>query len=650
MFKRREYEPDYACLTDQPSKSHNRWGQSIETVPPDDPRRGQSLNINGDGWVSDNPNRYKQHGFFFNADNCIACHACEAACSEKNLNPPHHAFRSVGFVEGGSFPNVVRMNVSLACNHCDDPACLKGCPTRAYTKFAEYGAVLQDPDICFGCGYCTWVCPYNAPQLDPVKGVVSKCNMCVDRLEVGLKPACVAACVGRALDFGVVENVPEGRILAQVAVPGFPLPDITHPNTRFQQLRSLPRDMRRVDSMPIKYHRDDDSGAYVPMLDPKYGFERHWSLKKLLGSHENSHIAFTLTAQLAAGAFALLAALGTVLDPLRALHGSAMWLPSLFAMFVLLMFGMTKLNLHLGRPHRFYRGYYGLRYSPVAKEIFGVTVFTVGLSGYLALAVVRAFGADVVSWLGLGGYILTAWFAHPLMTVAEYLWALVGLLGIAYGGFYMIRLYRIKARPYWNHWHTDASFVGSALSLGALLPLAVALPFGLVTEPLVQVLAGASALGLALEGAALIAHARDLRDAKSEGAASFYIQTTKFGYPYLLRNGLLAAALLLALGLVVVPGAGLWLLLPLFALAVMQSILGRALFFAAVIPTTMPGSFFWRNPGFVEHARDIGLADMPQVGVAYEHHHHFKIGELLETVRNTTPREIWAQTKRVFTG
>ena len=111
----------------------------------------------------------------------------------------------------------------MACNHCDDPVCLKGCPTRAYTKFAEYGAVLQDPDICFGCGYCTWVCPYNAPQLDPVKGQVQKCNMCVDRLEVGLKPACVSACLGNALDFGVIENARRARADPH-RDPGFPRP------------------------------------------------------------------------------------------------------------------------------------------------------------------------------------------------------------------------------------------------------------------------------------------------------------------------------------------------------------------------------------------------------------------------------------------
>ena len=152
MFEVRKDEPEYALLKDPDSKSHNCYNDPIETVKEGDPLYGQSLNINGEHAVSSNPNRYKQHGFYFNADNCIACHACEAACSEKNDNPAHIAFRSVGFIEGGTYPAYQRLNISMACNHCDNPVCLKGCPTRAYTKFAEYGAVLQDPDICFGCG------------------------------------------------------------------------------------------------------------------------------------------------------------------------------------------------------------------------------------------------------------------------------------------------------------------------------------------------------------------------------------------------------------------------------------------------------------------------------------------------------------------
>ena len=266
MFQARPNEPAYAFVPQLPHPEKNQWDKLIETASIDSDLRGKSLNINGDSSISTNPDRYKQHGFYFNADNCIACHACESACAEKNDTPAHLAFRSVGYLEGGTYPSYSRMNISMACNHCDDPVCLKGCPTLAYTKYAEYGAVLQDPDICFGCGYCTWVCPYNAPQLDPVAGHVSKCNMCVDRLEVGLKPACVSACLANALDFGVIETTPENRFQAKISIPGFPDPNITHPNIRFQQTKGLPRELNRTDSNPIKYVRDEH-GEYNPHME-----------------------------------------------------------------------------------------------------------------------------------------------------------------------------------------------------------------------------------------------------------------------------------------------------------------------------------------------------------------------------------------------
>ena len=303
MFEPRPNEQPYAFVPDAPHPAANRYGTPIETVPPGHALRGESLNINGDGAVSANPNRYKQHGFYFNADNCIACHACEAACSEKNDLPAHIAFRSVGYVEGGAWPAYQRLNISMACNHCDDPVCLKGCPTRAYTKFAEYGAVLQDPDICFGCGYCTWVCPYNAPQLDTKAGHVSKCNMCVDRLEVGLKPACVAACLAGALDFGIIETTPAHRDQLQTRIPGFPTPEITHPNIRFQQTKSLPRELTRPDSMPLRYERDEPStgGGYRPRVAAGSN-ERAWNFKKLR-TREDPLVVFTLVSQAVIGAF-----------------------------------------------------------------------------------------------------------------------------------------------------------------------------------------------------------------------------------------------------------------------------------------------------------------------------------------------------------
>ncbi len=629
MFPRRENEPEYALLNDPETQLVNRYGKPVETVPRNDPRRQDDFVINDEPQERINPNRYKQHGFFFTADNCIACHACEAACSEKNDNPAHLAFRSVGFVEGGSYPDYRRINISMACNHCDNPVCLKGCPTRAYTKFAEYGAVLQDPEICFGCGYCTWVCPYNAPQLDPVKGQVSKCNMCVDRLEVGLKPACVSACLGKALEFGVIENIPAGREQAKTGIPGFPRTDITHPNIRFQQKRTLPRDMKRVDSMPLKYHQDDREGKFKPVLDPKPGFKRQWNLKKLLGSHENAHVAFTLSAQAVMGAFALLV-LGSWFGvaPLADYRQSAALVPALVLMVILLGFGMFKLNMHLGKPHRFYRGFYNLRMSPVSREIAGVTLFFIGLTGYTLFSLFDAGWAEV-----------------PANLLAA-----AGLLGLGYGGYYMYKLYRIPARPYWDHWHTAAAFIGAGLTLGSLLLAVMALVFGSLSMDQGRMLAAVAAVGMFLEGMGLLFHYRNLGHSESEAAVSFYEQGTAFGYSYWLRNALLSIGVVLALAM-----AGLGLTGPatfglLTLLALGSAALGRAMFYVLVVPTTMPGAFFWKNKGFAEHARESGLAEMPQLGVAYERHHEFKLSELLQTIRQTSLKDKMGQFRRIFTG
>lgn len=633
MHQVRSDEPRYAFLWDKEARAVNRYGTDIETAALDSELRKEAFVINEEFQEQINPNRYKQHGFYLNADNCIGCHACEAACSEKNDNPAHIAFRSVGFVEGGTYPAYQRLNISMACNHCDDPVCLKGCPTRAYTKFAEYGAVLQDPETCFGCGYCTWVCPYNAPQLDPVKGEVSKCNMCVDRLEVGLKPACVSACLGNALDFGVIENTPENRTQSDTEIPGFPRTDITHPNIRFQQTRSLHRDVTRVDSMPLKYHKDNSDGLYKPKVDPKQGYARHWNWSQLLFTHEASHSLFTLSTQAVLGAFWLLTIGGGLLgiSALAGLGQSRSFIPLLAVMLVVLSFGLFKLNMHLGKPHRFYRGFNNLRLSPVSREIAGISGFFTGLMGY-----------SFFSLFGLG-------FTDIIATGFAVLANISGVLGL----YYMYKLYRIPARPFWDHWQTASTFVGTAAMLGSLLiAIVVAIATGLSAE-LLQILVLVAGAGLLLEGTGLFFHRRDLTRDGAEGAASQYVQETKFGYPYLLRNGLLVMNVLLlwvvsqtglqgTLGLAI----GLVLLLSLLVMAY----IGRSLFYALVIPTTMPGAFFWKNQGFVDHARETGLADMEQLGVVYEGHHKFDIKALLTTLKDNSPQDMIKHVRWILTG
>jgi hypothetical protein len=148
-------------------------------------------------------------------------------------------------------------------------------------------------------------------------------------------------------------------------------------------------------------------------------------------------------------------------------------------------------------------------------------------------------------------------------------------------------------------------------------------PLATDSSALLGALAWAVAAGFALDALGLYAHARDMRRQGGEGAAAQYLQTTRFAHSYAARNAALGLALsgALAFALFVPQGAaGMAAWLSIAALATAAAVVGRMLFYALVIPTTMPGAFFWRNPAFQEHARETGLAKMPQVGVAMDCH------------------------------
>lgn len=147
--------------------------------------------------------------FYFDANACSGCKTCQIACVDKNDLPLGVLWRRVYEVTGGDWKrqgaawthNLYAYNVSLACNHCEEPVCLKSCPAKAIVK-REDGIVLIDHKKCMGCRYCEWVCPYGSPQFNAEKGVMTKCNLCVDYVEVGRNPSCVDSCPMRAMDFG----------------------------------------------------------------------------------------------------------------------------------------------------------------------------------------------------------------------------------------------------------------------------------------------------------------------------------------------------------------------------------------------------------------------------------------------------------------
>jgi len=118
------------------------------------------------------------------------------------------------------------MPFMVLCNHCDNPACVRVCPTKATYKLPD-GITMQDMHRCIGCRFCMAACPFGArsfnwvdPRTAPnlkadipnkeyptrTKGVVEKCTFCSERLSVGKMPACVEAAPKDALIFGDVED------------------------------------------------------------------------------------------------------------------------------------------------------------------------------------------------------------------------------------------------------------------------------------------------------------------------------------------------------------------------------------------------------------------------------------------------------------
>ncbi len=148
-----------------------------------------------------------QKGFYYNSTICTGCKTCLIACKDKNDSPVGVNYRKVYTFEGGKFPNVWAYSLSMSCHHCEKPKCAENCPTGAIYKRKEDGLVLHDKEKCIGCRMCVWSCPYEAPQYNEEEGKAGKCDGCADLVDKGQNPACVDACLMRAIEFGDIEEL-----------------------------------------------------------------------------------------------------------------------------------------------------------------------------------------------------------------------------------------------------------------------------------------------------------------------------------------------------------------------------------------------------------------------------------------------------------
>jgi len=161
-------------------------------------------------------------GVLVDTTRCIGCRACERACAEEHDLPvpdpqSNGALEEVRTTSDERWTVVNRYETSRGevfvktqCMHCWQPACAAACLTNAMYKTRE-GPVIWRSGKCMGCRYCMVSCPFDIPKFeyDEWNPRIHKCTMCADRIDRGLKPACVAACPTDALMFGMKRDLME---------------------------------------------------------------------------------------------------------------------------------------------------------------------------------------------------------------------------------------------------------------------------------------------------------------------------------------------------------------------------------------------------------------------------------------------------------
>lgn len=225
--------------------------------------------------------------FLVDLTRCTACRGCQVACKQwkklpaeatvnwgSHQNPRDLSFntlRLVRFEEVVNNGKVDWLFFPEQCRHCYEPPCLGQAELddeRAVIQDETTGAVIfTEYTKNVDAEGVREACPYDIPRKDPVTGQLSKCDMCIDRIQNGMKPACVLSCPTGAMSFGEEEKIDalaqERLAAAQKRYPEAVLGD--------------PEDVRVVylfQQDPTKYFEKAIASASPTMMNRKQMFAR----------------------------------------------------------------------------------------------------------------------------------------------------------------------------------------------------------------------------------------------------------------------------------------------------------------------------------------------------------------------------------------
>lgn len=500
------------------------------------------------------PKPGEQYSFEVDLDKCTGCKACVSACHTFNGLDEHEMWRSVGLLHGGTATAATQQTVTSSCHHCVEPACMHGCPVNAYEKDPVTGIVKHLDDQCFGCQYCTLMCPYDAPKYNAERGIVRKCDMCSDRLSNGEAPACVQACPSGAIAIRVIDQAQAIQTSeAGTFLPGAPAPDDTVPTTVYKTARALPPNL-----LPADFYSTAPEHPHLPLV-----------------------VLLTLT-QLAAGVICVKG----FTEMMTGTSGAdALLQASVAATLTLVALGVGV--FHLGRPWLAWRAVLNLRTSWFSREALAFGLFAKLVLLYGVLSAVPTLGEHVP---------VVAAVLEPLVPLAPVLQKLAAGAGIV-AVFCSVMVYVATKRPHWSGVRTGVKFFGSALLLGTVTVLTVS-SFASVAnahdlrvfDTLLEILVFATLLKLGYE-ASLLLHVRARQHTTEKRMATVMLRDLRPITMLRFATGVVGGALLPSV--ILSDGISASALSPLLLLSLALLLTGelceRYLFFRAAPASRMPG-------------------------------------------------------------
>ena len=408
------------------------------------------------------PGPGEQYAFQVDLDSCTGCKACVSGCHSLNGLDDEETWRDVGLVysrdslaslaasaapasgHSDSCAAPFAQTVTTACHHCEDPACLNGCPVVAYEKDPITGIVVHLDDQCIGCSYCVLMCPYDVPKFNERLGIVRKCDMCHGRLAAGEAPACAQACPTQAISIVTVSVT-----TAQLTDLKSQISNLKSPNPAHTNLTALSGTDSAYTRPTTRYV------SKKPLPPGLYAADTH-TLRP-----QHAHYALVLLLVLTQlGVGLLLASLAaSQISNLK----SEIPIPLILLGLVLYGTGLVASIAHLGQPLRAWRIFLGLRTSWLSRE---------------AVLLGMAFPLLATSLLATElGASLLAKFAPPLPPLLQnaiHLAPLVGLGIAGLGVFCSAMIYTDTRRHFWRLSQTLGRMGGTVL-IATLVPFSAPL-------------------------------------------------------------------------------------------------------------------------------------------------------------------------------